>query len=255
VVLPLNILTWKVTNPAFQLLTGALWVIVPFPGDAVNPDPAGPSGGNPDSDDPPVVLPDLTYCAPHHLSLQFNGMAGGVVFISCNQPGSQMAWNLVDPDALNVTGDEGPRSDVSTCVLPAPDTDGDGVPDSVDNCPTVKNLDQKDFNGDGKGDACEDSDGDRSTDQLELYVGTNPNQRCAATTTRKDEPVGATPWDIDNNRVVNGQDVGMFAPHFFVISPSDPRYSVRFDLNMDGKINGQDLGRLAPYFFKTCVYP
>ena len=105
-VLPLNILTWKITNPGFQLLTGALWVVVPFPGDAVNPDPPGPVGGNPDSDDPRVI-PDLNYCAPHHVSLQFNGMAGNVVFISCNQPGSQMAWNLVDPDALNVTGDEG----------------------------------------------------------------------------------------------------------------------------------------------------
>ena len=118
----------------------------------------------------------------------------------------------------------------------------------------MKNPDQKDFNDDGRGDACEDSDDDRSTDQLELYVGTNPNQRCAATTARKDEPVGATPWDIDNNRVVNGQDLGMFAPHFGVTS-ADPRYSRRFDLNMDGKVNGQDLGKLAPYFGKTCVYP
>jgi len=35
------------------------------------------------------------------------------------------------------------------------DTDGDGVPDDVDNCPLVPNPDQKDSNLDGIGDACE----------------------------------------------------------------------------------------------------
>ncbi len=35
------------------------------------------------------------------------------------------------------------------------DTDGDGVCDSVDNCPLVYNPDQKDTDGDGIGDACD----------------------------------------------------------------------------------------------------
>ncbi|HEV2988278.1 MAG TPA: nidogen-like domain-containing protein [Candidatus Angelobacter sp.] len=34
------------------------------------------------------------------------------------------------------------------------DSDGDGVPDELDNCPTVPNPDQKDSNFDGVGDAC-----------------------------------------------------------------------------------------------------
>jgi acetyltransferase-like isoleucine patch superfamily enzyme len=34
------------------------------------------------------------------------------------------------------------------------DADADGVPDEVDNCPTVSNADQADVNGDGFGDAC-----------------------------------------------------------------------------------------------------
>ena len=34
------------------------------------------------------------------------------------------------------------------------DTDGDGIPNSRDNCPTVYNPDQLDANGDGYGDAC-----------------------------------------------------------------------------------------------------
>jgi len=37
---------------------------------------------------------------------------------------------------------------------PEPDTDGDGIPDNVDNCPAVFNPDQEDTDGDGVGDAC-----------------------------------------------------------------------------------------------------
>ena len=48
----------------------------------------------------------------------------------------------------------------------APDADGDGVPDSSDNCPNVSNTTQTDTDGDGTGDACDgtpngpDADGD-----------------------------------------------------------------------------------------------
>lgn len=39
-------------------------------------------------------------------------------------------------------------------VLP-PDTDGDGIPDSADNCPTEANPDQSDLDFDGLGDVCD----------------------------------------------------------------------------------------------------
>jgi len=35
------------------------------------------------------------------------------------------------------------------------DTDGDGVPDRLDNCPTTANADQRDHDVDGRGDACD----------------------------------------------------------------------------------------------------
>ena len=38
---------------------------------------------------------------------------------------------------------------------PPPDTDGDGIPDSSDNCVDASNPDQADHDGDGAGDACD----------------------------------------------------------------------------------------------------
>jgi hypothetical protein len=43
----------------------------------------------------------------------------------------------------------------SEVMLVNNDADGDGIPDQLDNCPTVNNLDQKDTDGDGIGDACD----------------------------------------------------------------------------------------------------
>jgi len=40
-----------------------------------------------------------------------------------------------------------------------PDTDGDGIPDATDNCPTVPNPTQTDTDGDGIGDACDTGGG------------------------------------------------------------------------------------------------
>jgi hypothetical protein len=48
------------------------------------------------------------------------------------------------------------------------DSDNDGVPDSTDNCPGVYNPTQADFNHDGVGDACQDTDKDGLTDAYEL---------------------------------------------------------------------------------------
>jgi hypothetical protein len=50
----------------------------------------------------------------------------------------------------------GTTCDTSAPIVPAsPDADGDGVPDQLDDCPTVANPDQADTDQDGAGDACD----------------------------------------------------------------------------------------------------
>ena len=59
-----------------------------------------------------------------------------------------------------------------------PDLDSDGIPNAMDNCPTIPNADQIDLDQDGFGDACDnDLDGDSKLNENDNCVDfTNPDQ-------------------------------------------------------------------------------
>ncbi|MCM3874011.1 MAG: hypothetical protein ND895_25260 [Pyrinomonadaceae bacterium] len=62
-------------------------------------------------------------------------------------------------------------------VRQAPDADADAVPDALDNCPTVFNPSQADADGDGRGDACENSAPDCSLARPSREMLWPPNHR------------------------------------------------------------------------------
>lgn len=74
------------------------------------------------------------------------------------------------------------------------DSDGDSVPDLTDNCVSVSNADQKDSDGNGRGDACEDYDRDGRVNAQDNCQDT-PN--AAQEDTDKDN-VGDVCDDFDN---------------------------------------------------------
>lgn len=75
-----------------------------------------------------------------------------------------------------------PRVDnvrVELCAL-GTDSDGDGVDDCADNCPTVANPDQTDSDGDGLGDACDSCLTDPSADDFDGDGFCSDSSECPA---------------------------------------------------------------------------
>ncbi|MEJ6000153.1 thrombospondin type 3 repeat-containing protein [Paucibacter soli] len=117
-------------------------------------------------------------------------------YFGCNgSPGAWETWSHQSYQLLVLQ-----RSTGGGCV----DTDGDGVCDAVDNCPTVANPDQKDSNRNGIGDACEppiakcDVDGDGDIDSVDiLLIRAGVGQ----------VPVAGDKRDADGDGKITGLDV------------------------------------------------
>jgi hypothetical protein len=78
------------------------------------------------------------------------------IFLSLGQPAPQMCGGEGE-----VSGTIWENRTVTLHVFPGPnDADADGVDNGFDNCPSVPNRDQADFDEDGTGDKCDDDDGD-----------------------------------------------------------------------------------------------
>jgi len=148
-------------------------------GDNVVLAPVRPTSGN-------IVFPKTTsatwsvvfdYVQPLRISeIKFNDMsktvsARGLRFLA--QPGQSyqiyfdadryvQSTNKEAGDLFSSTGViySGILNSISNPEYQPVDSDADGVPDLSDNCVSVSNSDQKDSDGNGRGDACEDYDRD-----------------------------------------------------------------------------------------------
>lgn len=93
------------------------------------------------------------------------------------------------------------------------DSDGDGVPDSSDNCPDLLNPDQADFDGDGLGDVCDpDIDNDGVSNEVDAF------------------PMDPTEWaDSDGDGIGDNADVNKTGINWVALTGSDETGSGTFD--------------------------
>lgn len=71
------------------------------------------------------------------------------LYTAGDKPGKDFV-TVTDPCNNNISA-----SAEVTVIIQENDTDGDGIPDAVDNCPAVSNPGQEDTDGDGVGDVCD----------------------------------------------------------------------------------------------------
>jgi len=90
-----------------------------------------------------------------------------------------------------------------------PDTDGDGVPDMIDNCNLTPNGEQKDFDHDGCGEPCDcDFNADTVCNPLDFSILT------ASYLKGEGHPAYNPLTDLDCNGVVNPVDFSLFVSNY-----------------------------------------
>ena len=126
------------------------------------------------------------------------------------------------------------------------DADSDGLPDHADNCPTLANPEQENFDGDAMGDVCDDSDADDFSDAVELRAGTDHLDACG---------VNAWPADINNDTFSDTADIARVTAWFGqAVPPAPARVAIAHD-PPDGFVDTADIARMTALFGQSCGPP
>jgi hypothetical protein len=184
------------------------------------------------------------FCAPDGTSTYTYGILGsyGTSFAAPVVAGAAALWQQrfgIEPPASLVqtlsrlTHPIGTQTQNSMCgmgeIIAWLDTDGDGIPDPIDNCPYTPNADQKDSGGlntttpDGIGDVCQCGDIDNNgivnandgTKYLRASLGLSPYGSIAAM------PGAAAPekCDVNGDGVCNANDASIITRATLGLSP------------------------------------
>ena len=111
------------------------------------------------------------------------------------------------------------------------DTDFDGIPDSLDNCPLTANPNQADADGDGIGDVCDNCTLVPNTNQLDAD-GDGYGNLCDA--------------DLNNSGLVTSADAGILSAVIGQLATASPTAAAA-DLNGSGRVTTADYAILRSY--------
>ncbi len=129
-------------------------------------------------------------------------ISGSVVTLGCK--GCSDAAGFAEGEACEISDD---CADGLACVggICARDSDGDGVPDSQDNCISVSNPDQADADGDGRGDVCEglNNTTNNTTNNLTNNATNNSTTPTNNSTTPTNNTMGP---DSDGDGIIDADD-------------------------------------------------
>lgn len=134
-----------VVAPAQPIKLGSGWVVL-TPGNQ-------PVDWNKDGDFLDTVSADINNVIPGS-----NGFGPALADLAGHNDWGNLKYNFRAStdfaDGIHLSTVAAPEITLNEALSLSPDSDGDGVPDLVDNCPLVANPDQQDSDGDGIGDTC-----------------------------------------------------------------------------------------------------
>ena len=144
-----------------------------------------------------------------------------------------------------------------------PDSDGDGINDNIDNCPSIANEDQADFDSDGEGDVCDsDDDNDGTNDEDDAF----PFDDTESLDTDGDGIGNNEDYDDDADGILDSFDNAPLVLNTIVVDsdsdgvidsadayPNDPtkQYSGSADLDGDGFTNDEEVDYCSNPFDKN----
>jgi hypothetical protein len=153
------------------------------------------------------ALPDsLNDGVEHQVYAYAIDSAGGTNPLLINSP--KIVQCGLTPDQLTAV-----MSVINDIIMEDVDSDGDGILDSQDNCPSVSNADQKDTDGDSIGDACDSDDDNDGFSDISDAFPLNPNEWID---TDKDGIGNNADLDDDNDGVADINDA-------FPLDPSESK--------------------------------